>query len=190
LDAFACGSALGLTIAPKARIHSRLAYGTAHRLPANTPYNSTTIGRAETYAQETITGEQKMNKTNYAYSVKTDLPFDQAIAKATDELKKSGFGILTEIDVKDTLKKKIDLDFRRYRILGACNPHLASKALSAELEIGLLMPCNVIVYENDDHTATVSFLSPKAQFEATGRDDMGPLIDEAEGLIKKIAEQM
>jgi len=131
-----------------------------------------------------------MDKTNYAYSVKTDLTFDEAIAKATDELKKNGFGILTEIDVKDTLKKKIDLDFRRYRILGACNPRLASQALQAELEIGLLLPCNVIVYENDDHTATVSFLSPKAQFEATGRNDMGPLVDEAEAIIKRIAEQI
>ena len=131
-----------------------------------------------------------MNKTNYAYSVKTSLKFDDAIAKVTDELKKGGFGILTEIDVKDTLKKKIDFDFRRYRILGACNPHLASKALSAEIEIGLLMPCNVIVYENNDNTATVSFLSPKAQFAATGRTDMGPMVDEAEGLITRIAEQM
>jgi uncharacterized protein (DUF302 family) len=77
-----------------------------------------------------------MQKTNYAYSIKTDLTFDQAIAKATDELKKGGFGVLTEIDVKNTLKQKINLDFRRYRILGACNPHLASRALQNELEIG------------------------------------------------------
>jgi uncharacterized protein (DUF302 family) len=131
-----------------------------------------------------------MEKTNYAYSVKTDLDFDGAIAKATEVLKDNGFGVLTEIDVKDTLKKKIDLDFRRYKILGACNPQLASIALQAELEIGLLMPCNVIVYENDDRKATVSFLSPKTQFAATGRDDMGPLVDQAEGLIQKIAGQM
>ena len=131
-----------------------------------------------------------MDQTNYAYSVKTSLKFGEAVSKVTEELQKGGFGILTEIDIKDTLKKKIDLDFRRYRILGACNPHLASKALSQELEIGLLLPCNVIIYENDDHTATVSFLAPKAQFKATGRTDMGPLVDEAEGLIKKIAEQM
>ena len=131
-----------------------------------------------------------MTKTHYAYSVKTDLTFGQAIEKVTEELKKGGFGVLTEIDVKDTLKKKLDLEFRRYRILGACNPQLASKALQGELEIGLLLPCNVIVYENDDHTATVSFLSPKAQFSVVGRGDMGPLADEAEGIIKKIAEQM
>ena len=131
-----------------------------------------------------------MTKTDYAYSVKTDLTFGRAVAKVTDELKKGGFGVLTEIDVKETFKKKINLDFRRYRILGACNPHLASRALSQELEIGLLLPCNVIVYENDDKTATVSFLSPKAQFSVTGRSDMGPLVDEAEGLIRKIAERI
>ncbi|MBI5866752.1 MAG: DUF302 domain-containing protein [candidate division Zixibacteria bacterium] len=131
-----------------------------------------------------------MKKTNYGYSVKTSLSFDQAVAKTTDELKKDGFGILTEIDVKGTLKKKIDLDFRRYVILGACNPQLASKALLAETEIGLLLPCNVIVYENDDKTATVAFLSPKAQFSISGRTDIAPLADEAESLISGIAKRI
>ena len=128
-----------------------------------------------------------MKKTKYGYSVKTNLSFDQAVTKATDELKKDGFGILTEIDVKGTMKKKLDLEFRRYVILGACNPQLASRALLAETEIGLLLPCNVIVYENDDNTATVSFLSPKAQFSLCGRDDVAPLADEAEALIARIA---
>lgn len=131
-----------------------------------------------------------MEKTNYAYSVKTSLSFDDAIARATEELKKDGFGVLTEIDVKDTLKKKIDLDFRRYKILGACNPHLASQALQAETEIGLLLPCNVIVYENDDQTATISFLSPRAQFSVVGRDDMGELVEKAEGILKGVAERL
>ena len=131
-----------------------------------------------------------MTKTNYAYSVKTTLSFDDAVAKATEELKKEGFGVLTQIDVKDTLKKKLDLDFRRYVILGACNPHLASQALQSELEIGLLLPCNVIVYENEDKTATVSFLSPKAQFTVSGRDDLGYLVGKAESLIAKIVQRM
>jgi len=131
-----------------------------------------------------------MEKTNYAYSVKTSLSFEEAIARATEELKKDGFGVLTEIDVKNTLKQKIDLEFRRYTILGACNPHLASKALQAETEIGLLLPCNVIVYENDDKTTTISILSPKAQFGVTGRDDMGELVDMAEGILLGVAQRL
>lgn len=131
-----------------------------------------------------------MQKSNYAYSVKTNLSFDDAIKVATDELKKDGFGVLTEIDVAKTLKEKIDLDFRRYRILGACNPQYAAQALQAETEIGLLMPCNVIVYENDDKTATVSFLSPRTQFAATGRNDMGEMVDQVEKLVESIAKRM
>ena len=126
----------------------------------------------------------------YGFNATVSGSFDEVIGKVTEALKTEGFGVLTEIDVKATLKKKIDLDFRRYTILGACNPHLASQALQAELEIGLLMPCNVIVYENDDNTATVSFLSPKTQFAATGRDDMGELVDKAETLIETIAARI
>ena len=128
-----------------------------------------------------------MHKTRYGYSVKTKLSYDDAVARVTDELKKAGFGILTEIDVKATLKKKIDLDFRRYVILGACNPHLASQMLAEEIEIGLLLPCNAIVYENDDHTATVSLLSPRAMLSVTGRDDLIQTADDAEALISGVA---
>ncbi len=131
-----------------------------------------------------------MQKSNYGYSVKTNLSYDDAIKVATDELKKDGFGVLTEIDVSKTLKEKINLDFRRYKILGACNPHFAAQALQAETEIGLLMPCNVIVYENDDKTATVSFLSPRTQFAATGRNDMGEMVDQVENLIETIAKRV
>ena len=131
-----------------------------------------------------------MKKTKYGYSVNTTLSYDDAIVRATDELKKAGFGILTEIDVKGTLKKKLDLDFRRYIILGACNPVLASQMLAEEIEIGLLMPCNVIVYENDDRTATVSFLSPQAMFSVTGRSDLGHVAEEAESLIAGVAHSL
>ena len=87
--------------------------------------------------------------TDYALRVHLDLPYEQAIERVTAALKEEGFGVLTEIDVKATLKKKLDADFRKYVILGACNPPLAYRALSTELEIGLLLPCNVIVYEEN-----------------------------------------
>jgi uncharacterized protein (DUF302 family) len=116
--------------------------------------------------------------------------YDDAVIRVTDELKKAGFGILTEIDVKATLKKKIDLDFRRYVILGACNPNMASQMLAEEIEVGLLMPCNVIVYENDDHTATVSLLSPTAMLSVTGRTDLAAIADQAESLIYGVAQSL
>ena len=131
-----------------------------------------------------------MNETNYGYQVKTALSYDQAVERVTEELSKQGFGILTEIDIKATLKKKIDLDFRRYVILGACNPHLASQMLAEETEIGLLLPCNVIVYENDEGTSTVSFLSPKTMLGVSGRSDLVGLADEAEAMIRRAAEAM
>lgn len=89
-----------------------------------------------------------------------EMSYDDAIEKVSEELKKVGFGILTTIDVKSTLKNKLDVDFQKYMILGACNPSLAHSALQAKIEIGLLLPCNVIVYEEDDKTV-VSFLNPE-----------------------------
>lgn len=86
---------------------------------------------------------------NYGYSKETNLSYDAAIEKATELLKENGFGVLTTIDVKDTLKKKLDVDFDKYIILGACNPPFAYEALSAEDTIGLLMPCNVVVHEKE-----------------------------------------
>ena len=96
---------------------------------------------------------------SYGISKTTSLLFDQAIEKVTEELTKEGFGVLTTIDVKETLKKKIDVDIPRYTILGACNPHFANKALQIEKEIGLLLPCNVLVYEQDG-SVTVSAFDP------------------------------
>lgn len=95
----------------------------------------------------------------YGFSKTTDYSFEAAIEKVTEELKKEGFGVLTTIDVKDTLKKKIDVDFKKYTILGACNPAFAHGALQMEEELGLLLPCNVIVYEKDNKTA-VSIFNP------------------------------
>lgn len=95
----------------------------------------------------------------YGFSKILDSTFDEAVKKVTDELAKEGFGILTTIDVKETLKKKLDVDFKRYTILGACNPPFAYKGLQAEEEMGLLLPCNVIVYEKNGKTV-VSIFDP------------------------------
>ncbi|RME51141.1 MAG: DUF302 domain-containing protein [Deltaproteobacteria bacterium] len=97
---------------------------------------------------------------NYGIRKTVQMSYEEALAKVPEALQKQGFGILTEIDVKETLKKKLDVDFRKYKILGACNPPLAHKALSTNLEIGLLLPCNVIVYEGDGGETVVSAIDP------------------------------
>jgi uncharacterized protein (DUF302 family) len=97
-----------------------------------------------------------MKITSYGFSKVVNLSYDKAIEKVTEELKKEGFGVLTEIDVKETLKKKLDVDFKPYKILGACNPPNAYKALQAEEQIGLMLPCNVIVYVNDNVETVVA----------------------------------
>ena len=101
-----------------------------------------------------------------------NLPYDQAVEQTVAALKEQGFGVLTEIDVQATLKKKLDVDFQRYVILGACNPPLAHKALSADLTVGLMLPCNVVVYENLDGTSTVSALNPMAAIGVVGNPNL------------------
>lgn len=103
-----------------------------------------------------------MQETTYGLHVELPVNYEQALERATAALKEQGFGVLTTIDVKQTLKQKLDRDFRKYVILGACNPPLADRALHAELEIGLLLPCNVIVYELSPNRSVVSAMAPLA----------------------------
>jgi uncharacterized protein (DUF302 family) len=105
---------------------------------------------------------------SYHISKTVDLDFDEAVSRTVEELKKEGFGVLTDIDVKETLKKKIDVDFVRYRILGACNPPLAYKTLQAEERIGLMLPCNVIVRETKEGGVEVSAIDPLSAMAAVG----------------------
>lgn len=119
-----------------------------------------------------------------------DLPVDRADARVREELEKEGFGILTEIDVSATLKKKLDADFRPYRILGACNPPLAHQALTAETDIGLLLPCNVVVYEGEDGGSVVSVLDPVIQLGVAGRDDMEPLARDVRDRMERVLEAL
>lgn len=112
---------------------------------------------------------------------------DEADARVREELKKEGFGVLTEIDVKATLKQKLDVDFRPYRILGACNPPLAHRAMTEETDIGLLLPCNVIVYAGEEEgTAVVSILDPVKQLAVAGRGDMAPLAEEVRARMERV----
>src|SRR6185503_8845308 len=109
-----------------------------------------------------------MRETAYGLQISVNVPFDQAVEITTAALRSQGFGVLTTIDVKQTLKTKLDREFRKYVILGACNPPLADRALHAELEVGLLLPCNVIVYENELSSSVVSAMAPLAALGIVG----------------------
>lgn len=112
---------------------------------------------------------------SYFFTTTTTRTFEETLEKVKSELKKEGFGILTEIDVKATLKKKLDVDFRRYRILGACNPPFAYQALLSEDKIGLMLPCNVIVQETPDGKVEVSAIDPVASMQAVDNQDLGEI---------------
>jgi len=121
----------------------------------------------------------------YGFSKTTNYTFEQAIEKVTSELKKEGFGVLTTIDIKETLKQKIDVDFKKYTILGACNPKLAYKSLMSEEELGLLLPCNVIVYEKDDKTV-VSFFDPIVMAQIVDNPEMKIVAEEVKDKLIKV----
>jgi uncharacterized protein (DUF302 family) len=127
-----------------------------------------------------------MEKSSYAIRKSLGIPYAEAIGKVTEGLKAEGFGVLTEIDVKQTLKKKIDKDFRKYVILGACNPNLAYKALQTEREIGVLLPCNVVVYENDEGKATVCAMDPEPAMNRVGNPELGKIASEVRGRLEKV----
>ncbi len=125
----------------------------------------------------------------YGYSKTTNLSFEQAIEKITNELKKEGFGILTEIDVQETLKKKLNLDFKKYKILGACNPPIAHKALQIEEEIGLLLPCNVIVYEKNGKSV-VSVFNPMIMTQLLDNKEIATIAKEVKTKLLAALERV
>jgi uncharacterized protein (DUF302 family) len=126
----------------------------------------------------------------YNTSKTVQLTYEGAINKVTEELKKEGFGILTEIDVKETLKKKLDVDFRKYKILGACNPPLAYKALQSEENIGVMLPCNVIVQEKPDGSVQVSAINPMVAMQSVGNESLGEIAAEVSGKLKKVIDNL
>ena len=127
---------------------------------------------------------------SYYFSKTLDLPFDDAIARVTEELKKEGFGVLTDIDVRATMKKKLDVDFRNYRILGACNPPFAHQALLAEDKIGTMLPCNVIVQEHAAGVVEVAAIDPVASMAAVDNAQLGAVGMEVRARLQRVVESM
>ncbi len=124
----------------------------------------------------------------YGYQKIIDKPFDEVEIGIRKSLQDQGFGVLTEIAVHETLKKKLNEDFRRYKILGACHPPTAFQALTEELEIGLLLPCNVTIWENEDGTVTLSAINAKKMLSVTGRDDLDELAGQVNDWLKSAVD--
>ncbi len=126
-----------------------------------------------------------MNETRYGMGVRLPIGYDEAVERTTGALKAEGFGVLTTIDVKQTVKQKLDKDFRRYVILGACNPPLAYRALTNELEIGLLLPCNVIVYETTPGHSVVAAMAPLAALGMVDNPNLHEVAKEADARLRR-----
>jgi len=126
----------------------------------------------------------------YYFSATMDVPFNDAIDKVMDELKKEGFGVLTDIDIKTTLKKKLDVDYHPYRILGACHPPFAYKALQIENKVGIMLPCNVIVQETEEGKVEVSAVDPVASMQAIENPALKDIAHQVQAKLKKVKDSL
>jgi uncharacterized protein (DUF302 family) len=129
-------------------------------------------------------------RTSYGFGVRINLPYAQAIDAVKAALKEQGFGVLTEIDVKRTMKEKRQIDFRPYVILGACNPVLAERALDAELDLGLLLPCNVVVYEDNGGGSVIAAMDPEPVLGMIGNPKLNPIAREVKQRLEKALDQV
>jgi uncharacterized protein (DUF302 family) len=127
---------------------------------------------------------------SYHFSKQIDVPFDQAVSRVIEALKREGFGVLTDIDVAATMKKKLGQDFRPYRILGACNPQLAHRALQLEDKIGTMLPCNVIVQQHEGGAVEVSAVDPVASMQAIGNPRLGEVANEVQAKLKCVVDSL
>ena len=125
----------------------------------------------------------------YAFGAKTNLPYAEAVERTKAALKEEGFGVLTEIDVRKTMKEKLNADFRPYVILGACNPPLAHRALSAELDLGVLLPCNVVVYE-EQGGAMVKAMDPEPVLGVVGKPELAPIAADVKARLQRVVERL
>jgi uncharacterized protein (DUF302 family) len=128
--------------------------------------------------------------TQLGIQVRLDASYEEAIERATTALKEQGFGVLTEIDVQATLKQKLNVDFKKYKILGACNPPLAHRALTTAPEVGLLLPCNVIVYEDEAGGAVVTLTDPMSMVAFLDNPALRPVAEEARSRLEKVAQAL
>ncbi len=131
-----------------------------------------------------------VTETAYGMSRWLRFPYEEALKRVKDALKEEGFGVLTEIDVRETLRQKLQTDFRKYDIIGAWNPHLAHRALQAEMQVGLLLPCNVIVYEDDEGGSTVAAFDPEAAMGLAGNPALAEITQEAKARLKRAIERV
>jgi len=126
----------------------------------------------------------------YAFSTVLETSFENAVDRIKDALKEEGFGVLTEIDVKTTFKKKLNKDFRKYVILGACNPPFAFRTLETDLDVGLLLPCNVIVYETDEKKAYIAAINPVSALKVINTENLKQIAKEVSGKLEKVIEKV
>ena len=130
------------------------------------------------------------NSNNFGFTRVLNISFEEALIKVQKALKEEGFGVLMTIDVQSTLKKKLDVDFRRYVILGACNPPYAFQALQADLDVGLLLPCNVIIYETDDYNVYVSAINPLSVLDEIHDEKLGIIAEAVSTKLQKVMENI
>jgi uncharacterized protein (DUF302 family) len=130
------------------------------------------------------------DSSNFGFAQVLNMSYEEALIKVEESLKEEGFGILTNIDVQSTLKNKLNVDFRKYTIVGACNPFYAFQALEADLDVGLLLPCNVIIYETDDNNVYVSAINPVSVLEVVQNETLGIIAEAVSTRLEKVMESI